>query len=119
MKTEYDAIHPAGLVLQLDCPDLAAGWARGPELTLADSAGAVSLRWAIDHATRDIPPERMRLHLCWGNYEGPHNTDVPLADIIDLVLAARPSACRSRRPTPAMSTSGRSSRTSGSPRARC
>ena len=47
---------------------------------------------ALDHATRDIPPDRMRLHLCWGNYEGPHQGDVPLADIIDLVLAARPAA---------------------------
>jgi 5-methyltetrahydropteroyltriglutamate--homocysteine methyltransferase len=47
---------------------------------------------AIDHATRDIPPDRLRMHLCWGNYEGPHATDVPLGDIIDLVLAARPSA---------------------------
>ncbi len=93
MKTEYDAIHAAGLVLQLDCPDLAAGWARGPELTLAEFRRAVSLRLAmIDHATRDIPPDQLRLHLCWGNYEGPHNTDIPLADIIDLVLAARPSA---------------------------
>src|ERR1700722_6440999 len=93
MKTEYDAIHAAGLILQLDCPDLAAGWARGPELTLAEFRRAVSLRLAmIDHATRDIPPDQLRLHLCWGNYEGPHATDVPLGDIIDLVLAARPSA---------------------------
>jgi 5-methyltetrahydropteroyltriglutamate--homocysteine methyltransferase len=47
---------------------------------------------ALDYATRDIPPDRLRMHLCWGNYEGPHDTDVPLADIIDLVLAARPMA---------------------------
>ena len=93
MKTEYDAIHAAGLVLQLDCPDLAAGWARGPELTLAEFRKNVSLRLeAIDYATRDIPPGQLRLHLCWGNYEGPHDTDIPLADIIDLVLAARPAA---------------------------
>jgi 5-methyltetrahydropteroyltriglutamate--homocysteine methyltransferase len=93
MKTEYDAIHAAGLVLQLDCPDLAAGWARGPELTLAEFRQNVSLRLeAIDYATRDIPPGQLRLHLCWGNYEGPHHTDIPLADIIDLVLAARPAA---------------------------
>jgi len=47
---------------------------------------------AIDYATRDIPPDRLRMHLCWGNYEGPHQLDIPLADIIDLVLAARPTA---------------------------
>jgi 5-methyltetrahydropteroyltriglutamate--homocysteine methyltransferase len=47
---------------------------------------------ALDYATRDIPGEAMRLHLCWGNYEGPHHTDIPLADIIDLVLQARPMA---------------------------
>jgi 5-methyltetrahydropteroyltriglutamate--homocysteine methyltransferase len=96
MKTEYDAIAAAGLVLQLDCPDLAARWARvsgGHELTLPEFRRDVSLRLdALNHATRDIPPEQLRLHLCWGNYEGPHNQDIPLADIIDLVLAARPSA---------------------------
>jgi 5-methyltetrahydropteroyltriglutamate--homocysteine methyltransferase len=93
MKTEYDAIHQAGLVLQLDCPDLACAWARGPELTLKEFRGVVTQRLAaLDYATRDIPPDRIRLHLCWGNYEGPHHTDIPLADIIDLVLAARPTA---------------------------
>jgi 5-methyltetrahydropteroyltriglutamate--homocysteine methyltransferase len=93
MKTEYDAIHQAGLVLQLDCPDLAMGWAVGPEVTIADFRRKVAQRLAaLEHATRDIPADRMRLHLCWGNYEGPHVTDIPLAEIIDLVLAARPSA---------------------------
>jgi 5-methyltetrahydropteroyltriglutamate--homocysteine methyltransferase len=93
MKEEYDAIADAGFVLQLDCPDLACAWAIGPELTTEAFRRVVAQRLeALDHATRDIPPERMRLHLCWGNYEGPHHTDVPLADIIDLVLAARPAA---------------------------
>ena len=93
MKTEYDAIHRAGLVLQLDCPDLACEWSIGPEVTTAEFRRVVAKRLeALDHATRDIPPDRLRLHLCWGNYEGPHQTDVPLADIIDLVLAARPTA---------------------------
>src|SRR5450755_2320758 len=75
MKTEYDAIAAAGLVLQLDCPDLAARWARvtaGHELTLSEFRRDVGLRIdALNHATRDIPPEQLRLHLCWGNYEGP------------------------------------------------
>jgi 5-methyltetrahydropteroyltriglutamate--homocysteine methyltransferase len=93
MKTEYDAIHRAGLVLQLDCPDLAATWARGPERTVEEFRAEVAKRLEVlDYATRDIPPDRIRLHLCWGNYEGPHHTDIPLADIIDLVLAARPAA---------------------------
>ncbi|MGH3275158.1 MAG: cobalamin-independent methionine synthase II family protein [Streptosporangiaceae bacterium] len=93
MKTEYDAICQAGLILQLDCPDLASGWARGPERTLAEFRGEVAQRLeVIDYATRDIPPDRIRLHLCWGNYEGPHQLDIPLADIIDLVLNARPGA---------------------------
>ena len=93
MKQEYDAICRAGLVLQLDCPDLACEWALGPEQTTAEFRKVVAQRLeALDHATRDVPPDRLRMHLCWGNYEGPHHTDVPLADIIDLVLAARPTA---------------------------
>jgi 5-methyltetrahydropteroyltriglutamate--homocysteine methyltransferase len=93
MKQEYDAICQAGLVLQLDCPDLACEWALGPEQTTAEFRQVVAQRLeALDYATRDIPPDRLRMHLCWGNYEGPHHTDVPLADIIDLVLAARPTA---------------------------
>jgi 5-methyltetrahydropteroyltriglutamate--homocysteine methyltransferase len=88
MKPEYDAIHAAGLLLQLDCPDLSsAGWYPGQD----DRTLATHIE-ALNHATRDIPPERMRLHLCWGNYEGPHHRDVPLADLIDAVLRARPLA---------------------------
>jgi 5-methyltetrahydropteroyltriglutamate--homocysteine methyltransferase len=93
MKAEYDAIYQAGLVLQLDCPDLACDWARGDRRTIGEFRMTVAQRLeALDHATRDIPGEAMRLHLCWGNYEGPHHTDIPLADIIDLVLKARPAA---------------------------
>jgi 5-methyltetrahydropteroyltriglutamate--homocysteine methyltransferase len=92
MKVEYDEIHRAGIVLQLDCPDLAAGRHRYGE-DLDQFRRRVKLHLdAIAHATRDIPPEEMRLHLCWGNYEGPHHRDVPLADIVDLVLDARPAA---------------------------
>ena len=93
MKEEYDAIHKAGVVLQLDCPDLAAQWEGHPELDAAQFRKAVALRLAaLDHATRDIPPDRLRMHLCWGNAEVPHHTDVPLADFINLVLDARPAA---------------------------
>ncbi|HTT00097.1 MAG TPA: cobalamin-independent methionine synthase II family protein [Streptosporangiaceae bacterium] len=94
MKTEYDEIHAAGLVLQLDCPDLAMGWnvsglGGTQEGFLAEVGRRVA---AINHATRDIPPEAMRLHLCWGNYEGPHTSDIPLRTIIGEVLRARPAA---------------------------
>ncbi len=93
MKPEYDAIHEAGIVLQLDCPDLACAWTVGPEITVEEFRKVVAMRLeALDQATRDIPPDGMRLHLCWGNGEGPHHTDIPLVDIIDLVLAARPAA---------------------------
>jgi 5-methyltetrahydropteroyltriglutamate--homocysteine methyltransferase len=92
MKPEYDEIHRAGLVLQLDCPDLTAR-RRHPDESLDEFRRRVTLHVeALNHATRDIPPDSMRLHLCWGNYEGPHTGDVPLRDIIDLVFAARPAA---------------------------
>ncbi|MEQ4205096.1 hypothetical protein [Actinopolymorpha sp. B9G3] len=119
MKAEYDEIHRAGFVLQLDCPDLAAGRHRDGE-SLEDFRGRVALHLeALDHATRDVPESDLRLHLCWGNYEGPHTRDVPLADILDLVLAAPLPACRSRRPTHGTPTNGRSSPTSACRRARC
>jgi 5-methyltetrahydropteroyltriglutamate--homocysteine methyltransferase len=93
MKQEYDAIYRAGIVLQLDCPDLAGTWEVEPGLDAAGFRKQVALRLeALNHATRDIPPDRLRIHLCWGNAEGPHHTDVPLAYFIDLVLAARPGA---------------------------
>jgi 5-methyltetrahydropteroyltriglutamate--homocysteine methyltransferase len=93
MKQEYDAICQAGIVLQLDCPDLACTWETGPWLDREGFRREVALHLEVlNHATRDIPPDRLRMHLCWGNDEGPHHTDVPLADFIDLVLAARPGA---------------------------
>jgi 5-methyltetrahydropteroyltriglutamate--homocysteine methyltransferase len=93
MKEEYDAIVAAGIILQLDCPDLPGATMGNPEADKEEFRKQVGMRLAaVDHATRDIPPDRMRLHLCWGNGEGPHHTDVPLADFIDLVLNARPGA---------------------------
>jgi 5-methyltetrahydropteroyltriglutamate--homocysteine methyltransferase len=91
MKQEYDTIYQAGLVLQVDCPDLAATWEGDPGLDTGEFRRQVALRLeAVNHATRDIPSDRLRMHLCWGNDEGPHHTDAPLASFIDLVLAARP-----------------------------
>ena len=96
MKEEYDAIVAAGLILQLDCPDLPAAddsLDGAPEAEVAEFRRQVAMRLeALDHALRDVPPDRMRMHLCWGNGEGPHSTDVPLGRFIDLVLAARPGA---------------------------
>jgi 5-methyltetrahydropteroyltriglutamate--homocysteine methyltransferase len=92
MKPEYDEIHRAGFVLQLDCPDLAMTRHMMDEsLEEFRDRARVNVE-AINRATADIPPEDMRLHLCWGNYEGPHHHDIALRDIIDIVFEARPSA---------------------------
>jgi 5-methyltetrahydropteroyltriglutamate--homocysteine methyltransferase len=92
MRDEYRAIVDAGFILQLDCPDLAMSrHNRYVDRSLDDFRNVVQLHVdVINDATREIPPDRMRLHLCWGNYEGPHQLDVPLKDIIDIVLRARP-----------------------------
>lgn len=92
MKAEYDEIHRAGIVLQLDCPDLTGmRHQHGESLETFRRRAQLHIE-ALNHATRDIPDEGMRLHLCWGNAEGPHIHDVPLHDIIDLVFAVRPAA---------------------------
>jgi 5-methyltetrahydropteroyltriglutamate--homocysteine methyltransferase len=94
MKQEFDAIHKAGFTLQLDCPDLAMSrHNRYADRSLEDFRKLVQLHVeVVNEATRDIPPEAMRLHLCWGNYEGPHHLDVQLKEIIDIVLKGRPNA---------------------------
>ena len=94
MRDEYQAIAAAGFVLQIDCPDLAMGrHIQYADLSLAEFRKRAMLHIeALNHALADIPPEQLRMHLCWGNYEGPHHCDVPLSDIIDIVFKARPSA---------------------------
>ena len=93
MKAEYDLIHGAGLVLQVDCPDLAMARHTWGDRTIGEFRERIRHHVeAINHATRDIPPADMRLHLCWGNYNGPHRHDVALREIIDIVLLARPAA---------------------------
>ena len=94
MKDEYDAIHQAGFLLQVDCPDLAMGrHLRFPDLSNQEfikiAQGNIEV---LNHALADIPPERIRLHLCWGNYEGPHHRDIPMEEIIGIVFKARPQA---------------------------
>ncbi len=94
MRHEYETVAAADIVLQIDCPDLAMGrHIQYASLDLAEFRRRAGMHVAaLNHALANIPPERLRMHLCWGNYEGPHHCDVPLADIIDVVLAARPSA---------------------------
>jgi 5-methyltetrahydropteroyltriglutamate--homocysteine methyltransferase len=93
MKPEYDEIHKAGIVLQVDCPDLAMTRQMMMDESLEEFRDRARVNVeALNRATADIPPEDMRLHLCWGNYEGPHHYDVALRDIIDIVFEARPAA---------------------------
>ena len=94
MREEYETIAAAGFVVQLDCPDLAMGrHLQFAHETLAGFRREIALNVAaLNAATENIPSEQLRMHLCWGNYEGPHHLDVPLKDIIDIVLTARPSA---------------------------
>src|SRR4051794_23157384 len=94
MRVEYEAIVAAGFLLQIDCPDLAMGrhiQFAGHSLEQFRDEARLNVA-ALNHATANIPPERMRIHVCWGNYEGPHHCDVAFADIVDLVFTARPSA---------------------------
>jgi 5-methyltetrahydropteroyltriglutamate--homocysteine methyltransferase len=94
MKVEYERLHQAGLLLQIDCPDLAM--ARGQkgfaQLTTRQFCEAAELRVeALNRAVAGITAEAMRMHLCWGNYEGPHHHDIELREIINIVLKARPA----------------------------
>lgn len=93
MREEYETIVNAGFYLQLDCPDLAMSRHTGyqdasDEEFLKIAAANVE---ALNAATANIPPERMRMHICWGNYEGPHDHDIPLEKVIDIVIKARPA----------------------------
>jgi 5-methyltetrahydropteroyltriglutamate--homocysteine methyltransferase len=94
MRYEYETVAKAGLVLQIDCPDLAMGrHIQYADLSLPEFRKRAQLHVeALNHAVANIPPEQLRMHVCWGNYEGPHHKDVPMADIIDIVFSARPNA---------------------------
>ena len=94
LKVEYEAIHKAGFVLQIDCPDLAMG----RHMLYPDESNESFLKFAamnveaLNHATADIPADDMRMHICWGNYPGPHHHDIPLEEILGIVFEARPAA---------------------------
>jgi 5-methyltetrahydropteroyltriglutamate--homocysteine methyltransferase len=93
MRHEYEAVARAGFVLQVDCPDLAMGrHIQYAALSIDEFRKAARVHVeALNHALANVPPEQARIHLCWGNYEGPHHYDVPLGDILDVVFAARPA----------------------------
>ena len=94
MRDEYEAIASAGFTLQVDCPDLGMGrHVQYADLPLAEWRKKAALHVEVlNHALQNIPAESVRMHLCWGNYEGPHHCDVPLADVIDIVFTAKPHA---------------------------
>jgi len=93
MRQEYETVAKAGFVLQIDCPDLAMGrHIQFADASLAEFRKEAQLNIeALNHALANIPADRLRMHLCWGNYEGPHHYDVPIADIIDVVFKAKPA----------------------------
>ena len=95
LHQEYQAITGAGLLLQLDDPDLPDGWQMFPDMTVAEYRRYAALRVeALNHALKGIPREQVRLHVCWGSQHGPHRDDIALRDIIDLVLSV-PAGCYS------------------------
>jgi 5-methyltetrahydropteroyltriglutamate--homocysteine methyltransferase len=94
MKTEYRMIVDAGFILQIDDPRLVTEWdSLDPEPTVADYQKFAAVRVeALNHALAGLPQDRIRYHMCWGSWHGPHTTDIPLKDIIDVVLRVRADA---------------------------
>lgn len=94
MKDEYEAIYQAGFLLQIDCPDLAS--ARHNQYQDLTDEGFLRIAQrnveALNHATQNIPGEAMRMHICWGNYEGPHTHDISLLKVLGICMKARPQA---------------------------
>ncbi len=94
MSAEYEAIVAAGFVLQLDSPDLGLGrhmMFKGQPDEEYERLAHIHVE-ALNHATRNIDPQQMRLHICWGNYEGPHTHDAPMEQVLPIALEARPQA---------------------------
>jgi len=93
MREEYEAIVAAGFLLQIDDPDLPDGWQMYPDMSVRDYRRYATLRVdAINHALRGIPREKVRLHVCWGSFHGPHRNDIPLEEIIDIIFRVRASS---------------------------
>ena len=94
MRTEYEAIVQADVLLQIDAPDLAMGrhtMYRDRSLDDFERLAAQHIE-ILNHALRNVPAERVRMHVCWGNYEGPHHHDVPMERLLPIVLKAKPQA---------------------------
>jgi 5-methyltetrahydropteroyltriglutamate--homocysteine methyltransferase len=89
MRAEYTAIVDAGLILQLDDPAIAENWDMINPAPAVDAYRTFTMLRveALNHALRGLPPDRIRFHLCWGSWHGPHVTDIPLRDIVDVMLA--------------------------------
>jgi 5-methyltetrahydropteroyltriglutamate--homocysteine methyltransferase len=94
MQEEYEAIAKAGFVLQLDCPDLAmARHTSFQELSEADFLKRAAFHVEVlNHALRNVPAEQARIHICWGNYEGPHDHDIEFAKVAPILVKAKPQA---------------------------
>jgi 5-methyltetrahydropteroyltriglutamate--homocysteine methyltransferase len=93
MREEYKAIVDAGFILQIDDPDLADAWQMKPNMSIAEYRKYAEMRIdALNHALRDLPLDRIRFHMCWGSYHGPHKYDIPLKDIVDIILKVRAGA---------------------------
>ena len=87
LAIEYKSIVDAGFLLQIDDPDLPDAWQIHPDMTVPEYRKFAQLRVdALNHALKDIPEESIRFHTCWGSYHGPHQFDIPLADIVDIIL---------------------------------
>ncbi|OGA70062.1 MAG: hypothetical protein A3G83_08970 [Betaproteobacteria bacterium RIFCSPLOWO2_12_FULL_68_20] len=90
MHEEYKVVTDAGIVLQIDDPDLPDGWQMYPEMSVAEYRRYAQLRVeALNHALRGVPEDRVRLHVCWGSGHGPHKNDIAMRDIVDLVLRVK------------------------------
>jgi 5-methyltetrahydropteroyltriglutamate--homocysteine methyltransferase len=92
LRAEYEAIVAAGIILQIDAPDLAMGrhtMYRNRSLEEFDALAAQHIE-VLNHALRNVPGDRVRMHVCWGNYEGPHHHDVPMERLLPIVLKAKP-----------------------------
>jgi 5-methyltetrahydropteroyltriglutamate--homocysteine methyltransferase len=91
MREEYKAIVDAGLILQLDDPLVAEGFDQVVPEPSAAEYRKYAMRWieAINHAIRGLPPDRIRFHLCWGSWHGPHSTDIAMRDIVEVMLAVK------------------------------
>ncbi len=93
LREEYKGIVDAGFLLQIDDPDLPDGWQMFPDMSVADYRKYATLRVeALNHALRDIPREKVRLHVCWGSFHGPHQADIPLKEIADIIFSVKASS---------------------------